>query len=253
MKKIILFISFIVIGLNANSLYTEPSPKSFKNGFNSGLNALEFQAKNDGFYPQVISITKPYLVAVEIKNMSLDEALFLQIIASREGYDTHLTMQYVTFGEFQREIDAKKIVNSLKLKYKIESSAIKILTNKKEVITYPYLFSDFYNDILKKAKESGVIEALKIVEIKPKIAKKPITKVKKPSIKTQTITLKNTKAMSYNLSNNDESDSKNLNDDNLKSGKYIYEKTITTKQGERFVKVKDKNLYFSVLDVIIGE
>lgn len=253
MKKIILFISFIAIGLNADSLYTEPSPKSFKNGFNAGINAVAFQAKADGFSPQIIRVTKPYVVAVEIKNMSLDEALFLQIIAHREGYDTHLTKQYVVFGEYEREMDAKKVVDALKTKYKIESSVAKILKDQKQFITYPYLFSDFYEKLLKEAKDSGVIEALKIVEIKPQIVKKPVKKAVAPIAKTQMIILKNSKAMSYNLSNNDESNSKNLNDNELKSGKYVYEKTITTKQGEKFVKVKGENLYFSVLDTVIGE
>ncbi|TWO28055.1 inverse autotransporter beta domain-containing protein [Campylobacter hyointestinalis] len=143
MKEFIFLVSFVVIGcLTANNLYDEPNPKSFKNSFNSGINAIYFQAKNDGFHPKVLSIKKPYFVVVEIKNMSLDEALFLELIANRDGYDTHLTKEYVTFGEFQREIDAKKVVSALKIKYKIESSIIRILKNQKEIVTYPYLFSD---------------------------------------------------------------------------------------------------------------
>ncbi|CAD7289534.1 hypothetical protein LMG7974_01611 [Campylobacter majalis] len=254
MKKIIFFVSFLVICLNANNLYDEPNPASFKNGFNAGINSVAFQAKIDGFYPQIINITKPYVVAVEIKNMSLDEALFLQIIANREGFDTHLTTQYVTFGEYQREIDAKKIVNKIKADYKIKSSEIKILKDKKQIITYPFLFSDFYTELLKEAKANGVIESFKIIEVKPQVVKKPAIKsVKKQTEKTKTISFKNSKAMSYSLSNNDESNSKNLNDNELKSGKYTYEKIITTKQGEKFVKVKGENLYFSILDVVIGE
>lgn len=253
MKKIIFFVSFLALALSANNLYDEINPRSFKEGFNAGINAVVFQSRVDGFSPQIITINKPYLLVVKIENMSLDEALFLQIIASREGYNTHLTSEYVTFGEFQRMIDAKKVSDKIKQDYKLTNSDVKILKNKKEIVTYPFLFSDFYDDLLKNAKESGVIEALKIVEVKPEPIKKSTKTTKKLITKTKFITLKNAKAMGYNLTNNDESNSNNLNDSGLESGKYVYEKTITTKQGEKFVKVKDKNLYFSVLDVIIGE
>ncbi len=99
----------LIFGANlcfGNSFY-EVNHISFKEGFEAGLKALEFQAKQDGFKAKQILVSKPFLLVYEIKNTPLDEALFLQIIADKEGFETHLSRDFVSFGAFDREIDAK--------------------------------------------------------------------------------------------------------------------------------------------------
>ena len=229
----------------ANAFY-EPNSKSFRDGFEAGLKALEFQAKNDGFSPKEIPILKPYILVFDISKTSLNEVLFLQNIASREGFNTQLTKNFLCFGEFEREADAKELEKQLLERFKIKT---KVLKDIEKLITYPYLFSDFFQALLKKAREEGILIETKIIEMKPKVTKKAIAQTPK-SLATKSIEFKNPKAMSYYLLG--ELDSKNIFENGLIPSKnYPFGEMIKTPQGESFVKVKDKNLYFSIEDVLI--
>lgn len=253
--KLIFCIAILATNLAFGSSFYEPSHKSFKEGFNAGLQALEFQAKVDGYKQKSIQVNKPYLLVFEIKNTPLNEALFLQIIAFKEGFDTHLSKNFVSFGEFDRLIDAQDKKKELERKFKLNASAVKIYTNITSFLTYPFLWQDFHSVLVQDAIRAGVI-----YEEKEKIVYKTIYKeTKKPAVKkvketTKKFTLKNAKAMSYKLIGKDnenyELDSLNYAENALLNKKeYEFEREITTRQGEKFVKVKDENLYFSSLDV----
>ncbi|MCI2236843.1 MAGE domain-containing protein [Helicobacter sp. CaF467b] len=229
----------------ANSFY-EPNSKSFKDGFEAGLKALEFQAKNDGFQPKEIPILKPYILVFDISKTPLNEVLFLQNIASREGFKTQLTKNFLSFGEFEREADAKELEKQLLERFKIKT---KVLKNTDKIITYPYLFTDFFQALLNKARDEGILIETKIIETKPKITRKAISQTPK-NLATKSIEFKNSRAMSYYLRG--ELDSKNIFENGLIPSKiYPFGEMIKTPQGENFVKVKDKNLYFSIEDVFI--
>lgn len=256
--KFKIFTIFLIFSFSvsyANTFY-EPNTISFKEGYEAGLQALEFQAKQDGYKQKQIEVFKPFLLVYEIKNTPLNEALFLQIIAQKEGFDTHLSRDFISFGQFEREVDAKSKAKELASKFKIDETSIKIYTNKKNFSTYPYLWQDFHTKLLKEAIDLGVI-----VEQKEKIVYKTIYKNSKgsdkeikPKTNTKKIIFKNAKAMSYQSLGGILEDSLNYTEAGLvNKQEYEFEKEIQTKQGEIFVKVKDKNLYFSILDVEIKE
>ncbi|MBK3487556.1 hypothetical protein JF116_09200 [Campylobacter fetus subsp. venerealis] len=242
-------VSLLLVNLSFASSFYEPNEKSFKDGFYAGLKALEFQAKNDGFTNQVIEVKAPYLLVVDIKEKSLNDVLFLQIIANREGFESHLCADFVSFGEFERKADAENIAQMLEKRFKVKT---KILRNVQIIVTYPYLYKDFYLDILKKAKELGIIVETKVINqpIKPVVTKP------KPTIKKQEVVkymkLKNPRAVAYHLNNADASNSKSFSESGLKSNSdFIYDKKVITKQGEIFYKVKNENLYFSDKDIVL--
>lgn len=246
LKKIA--VSLLLVNLSFASSFYEPNEKSFKDGFYAGLKALEFQAKNDGFTHKVIEIKAPYLLVVDIKNKSLNDVLFLQIIANREGFESHLCADFVSFGEFERKADAQDIAQMIEKRFKVKT---KILNNVKEIVTYPYLYQDFYADILAKAKELGIIVETKIIKTAiPKQVVKSAPVKKTTSVRY--MKLQNAKAMSYYLNNADAKNSKSFSESGLRQNSdFIYDKKVTTNQGETFYKVKNENLYFSDKDIIL--
>lgn len=239
---------------NTNSFY-EVNHISFKEGFEAGLKALEFQAQRDGFKAQRILVSKPFLLVYEIKNTPLNEALFLQIIADKEGFDTHLSKDFLSFGSFNREIDAKSKAEELLSKFKLDKKSLKILKNEMSFSTYPFLWQDFHNTLLNDAISAGVLVEEKIVY--KTIHKNPTKEVEakaKPKIVSKKIVFKNAKAMAYQSLGGAENDSLNFSETKLLNKKeFEFEKEITTTQGEKFVKVKGENLYFSALDTEIKE
>ncbi|HIF9806744.1 TPA: hypothetical protein ACX8VE_001487 [Campylobacter jejuni] len=250
--KTFIVLSSLVLVSNSYAYY-EANDKNFKDGFEAGLEALSLQSKVDGFSYKRIQINKPFLIIYNIKNIPLNEALFLQVIASREGYETHLTKDFVSFGSFEREIDAKEKIKSLVSKFKLNYKDFKVQKNIKEIITYPFLYKDFYEKLLDEAKKLGIIVETQIIE-------KTTIKQPQPQNKSKTTTskkknekfvLKNSKAMSYISLGGSERDSKNFSEDKLiNNGKeYEIEKRIKTKSGEEFVKVLGENLYFSTKDI----
>ncbi|WP_270978451.1 hypothetical protein [Campylobacter helveticus] len=248
-------LSALLLGLNLNVLnaYYEPNDKSFKDGFEAGLKAVEFQAKNEGFTSKSISITKPFVLLLDIKEMPLSEVLFLQVLASREGIESHLSEEFLYLGSFEREVDAKDRIKSLVAKFKLNAKDLKVHKNIKEIITYPYLYKGFYESLLQKAKEEGIIIETKVLTkplIKnPIVAKKPLPKKANP---TTSFSLKNAKAMSYASLGGIESDSKNYEEKGLVGKKdFIFEKKIKTNKNESFVKVAGQNLYFLEEDIIM--
>lgn len=245
MKKLLLFFTLSLSVTFATSFY-EPNDKSFRDGFQAGLKALEFQRKNDGLQPQKIEINKPFLLVFETKNTPLSEALFLQVIASREGYDTHITKDFVSFGGFDREADAKEIAQQLQKKFKI---TLKILRNQSFIVSYPFLWTDFYTKLLQEAIEKGVIPEIEVIE--QRVVREIVVRQQQsqPQETIKNFTLKNAKAMSYRVVGTN-SDSRNFKEMTLTNTKeYQLGRVVTTSNGEKFVKVRDKNIYFAIDDV----
>lgn len=253
MKKIFInlvfvIFSFVAMGADIVDIY-DPNSKTFRDGFEAGIKAVAFQAKTDGFQEKLILITKPFLLVYDIANVPLHEALFLQVITSREGFDTHFTRHFVALGEFEREIDAKDAKDLIAKKYKINPSVLKILKNQNSIVTYPFLFDGFYKTLLNEAQNLGyVIKTETIYTNQTQITKPKNAKLKVTSKK---IIFRNKKAMGYML-NGDQEQSVNYTEKGLMQSKnYEFEKSIKTNEGESFAKVKGQNLYFSNSDVDI--
>ncbi|MBX7491239.1 hypothetical protein [Helicobacter turcicus] len=242
MRKILLI---TLIFLTQGFCYYEANDKTLRDGFEAGLKALEFQRKVDGVKPTIIKVNKPYLLVFNISNMPIHEALFLQTLAFKEGIDSHLTKESISFGEYEREIDAKDIAKLLSTKFKLNAKDFRILTRTREFITYPYLWSETYSQILNEARELGIIVETKILNKKPQKTK---TQNKPKNIAVEII-LKNPLAMAYTLKG-DSGKSKDYKELGLMEQRgYLLESKVTTLSGEHFVKVKGENLYFSVSDV----
>lgn len=249
-KRFILVILLSFLALSKAFGYYEPNDKSFKDGFEAGLKALEFQAKNEGFTSKNIKISKPFTLLLDIKEMPLSEVLFLQILASREGIESHLSEDFLYLGSFEREIDAKDRIKSLIAKFKLNAKNLKIHKNIQEIITYPYLYKSFYESLLQKAKEQGIIVETKILT--KTTIKNPVQKPLVKKVSPIQFTLKNAKAMSYVSLGGVENDSKNYEEKGLKKRQnFTFEKKIKTNLGESFIKVAGENLYFLEADVLM--
>ena len=252
-KKLLIFASLFILNTQLFA-YADPNDKSFKDGFEAGLEALKFQAKVDGFDSKKVKIDKPYLLTFNISKMPLNEALFLQIISSREGYETHLTREFVSFGAFERKVDAQDRIKDLTRKFKLNSKDFSIHSQTNEIITYPYLFDRFYISIIKEVKDLGFIVQTQIIE-KPVIKKQIIKEAKKSTPKNiyKIFNIKGSKAMSY-INKGLLNDSKSYEENEFiyaNNQSYKLEKEIVTKTNEKFVKVLNENLYFAIDDVNI--
>lgn len=266
MKKIIFSICCLVAMLKAENFYNNKSLNVFENGFNAGLSAVKLQAKYDGLRPQILSVNKNFLLILKIDKIGLDEALFLQVIATREGFETHLTKDFITFGEYEREIDAKKTSKVIIDNFKLNPNSVKILSGVKQIKTYPYLFIDYFKqfEIQEKNIKKPNLEVVNNIEMKTqtkpqsqKIETKAQTKPQSQELEnneTQAllplkIIFKNKQAMSYKNIDDNESNSASFVENGFKTGEFLFDKIIFTNADESFVKVKDENLYFSNEDI----
>lgn len=200
MKKILL-ISFLSLSVAFGNNYYDTNHKSFKDGFEAGLQALSFQAKTDGYASKLIKMPYNFIAVYETKEMPLHEALFLQIIANKEGFETHLSRDFISFGGFDREIDAKDALETIVKKFKLNKKQAKIYRNTKEFVTYPFLWQDFHTNLINEAIQRGVIIETQIIEKAPRVISKTKTTASKPKEqpkKDSTFILRNHKAMGSN-------------------------------------------------------
>lgn len=269
MKRIILI--FIAL---ANSAFSNTATQwelkaneaIFKNGFESGIKALEFQRKNDGYKPKKIAINKEFYITYDITNLPYEEALFLQNIAAREGFDTHIAKTLLYFGEFEREADALKSIDDLKQKFKIEA---KLNKNKggEFLITYPKLWGEFFTFFMEEAKANGILQVTEYITTQQKMniesnkaqtksAQQSAQAINQQPVKPKTFTFKNSKAMLYKKSGSG-LESKDYIEGGLVENKVFnlgnYGKPVITKQGEKFYKVLGEDSYFSDKDVVIKD
>lgn len=234
----------------------------FKKGFEAGLKALEFQRKNDGYAPKRININKEFYLTYDIRKMPYTDAIFLQNIASREGFNTHITEELLFFGEFEREADAKEAQKELKDRFDID---VDIKTKKGDdfLVTYPKLWGDFYTHIINKVKQEGIFIQVETIEKRGSIGsstkktstKKSATTQNKQTAPMKFFTLKNSKAMGYSVESSKRKDSKAYKEVGLQANKNYRLSTdigyVITEQGEKYYKVYNQNLYFSDRDVIL--
>ena len=272
MKKTLLSLCCLMAILQAENFYDSKSVNVFENGFNAGLSAVKIQAQSDGLRPQTLNVSKNFLLILKIDDMGLDEALFLQVIAKREGFLTHLTRDFITFGEFEREIDARKASKLIIDNFKLNPGAVKILSGVRQIKTYPFLFMDFSERLknnnyfkqfeMQSISDEKTIQKHNVVvtnntknevepEIKSEISQTQTSDESDESIAPPPpkITFKNKKAMSYKNIDNNESNSASFEEVGFKSGEFWFDKIVFTNSDEAFIKVADENLYFSSEDV----
>lgn len=151
------FAAISVSSVSVESVELKANEKIFKAGFEAGIKALEFQRKNDGYKPKKVTINKAYYLTYNISKLPYEEALFLQNIAAREGFDTHITKNLLFFGEFEREADALKTQADLKTKFRIDAQ-VKQNYGSDSIETYPKLWGQFYTFFQNEVKKQGYID-----------------------------------------------------------------------------------------------
>lgn len=253
MKIWIVFLCTITMAFALVATSYAPRDIAFQQGFEAGLRAMELQYKIEGVTPKKIVFEKEYLILLNTLSMPIAEILYLQNIANLEGYTTFLTQEFLIFGDFEREADAKNVSDRINRDFEVRTSVKK--NSKEAFISYPVLFEKVFDLWLKEAKAKGVAIKTEVLYTEP-----PTTGL--PQVQTETIrtiqeeyiVLKNKKAMAYARdTHNKEALSEDFSERDLMNGgeKMPFDKVITTNEGEVFYKVKNENLYFAEDDVII--
>lgn len=252
----------LALGLIATSSFAYNDANTYKDGFEAGLNALKFQVANDGVTPTKINLTKKYILLLPSDRISIDDVIYMQYIAGKENFKTHITKNELIFDNYDRLIDAQ--VGQKKVKDLFNHDA-KIVENIKDYYSYPVLAEPVFDAVAASYRKDGAIKETKIIYVSGANSKSTSEKiivendnktnvVKKPAPKPLVIKnaeLKYEKAQAYKLNG-----SGKLSKDFVES--FIVEKqvfrtanTITTKEGESFVKVLNENTYFLASDVEI--
>jgi hypothetical protein len=221
----------------------------FKDGFEAGLKALQFQIKNDGAIPQKITLDKALIVILPIESISINEVIYIQYIASKEDFRTHLTKDGIIFGNYDRQIDAKEARERVK---RILNYDTKIINNKGDLYTNPIIAKPIYDLIVDQLEEDGAIRDVKIIYVnatKPTTTAQPVKKEVKEQSNVKNVSLKNAKAQAYKV-NGDNKNSADYQESFIAEGmKFKTSNTIVTSSGEVFVKVLNENTYFLKSDV----
>lgn len=261
MKKLAVVLSIVAFSstnlMASSTVALTPVEQAFKSGFEYGLKTALMQQEVDNVKPVAIDYTKPYVVMYKISKLAYSEVLLMQMLAYNEGFHTHLGKDWLFFGDFEREADAKAAATYIQKNFYIKPDIKKLSSVKKELFTYPLLWSDVYSKLFAEAKEKGLVEEIvvevpttkvveKIVEVpaKPSYKKPASSKPKTVKAKIYDIKLINKQAMSYKLVG-DKSSSSSYVENGIKSGQFVLEPKgiYTTKEGERFYRTTE-NFYF---------
>lgn len=243
MKKVLLFLT---IAINCFAYDADV----FKDGFEAGLRALQFQIKNDGAIPQKIDLKKQFVVILPTDSIAMNEIVYIQYIAHKEDFKTSLTKDGLIFGDYDRKIDASEAVDRIK---RILNYEAQIITNDKEFFTYPFLAKPVYDLISDGLVRDGAIKEVRIIYVnatkETKSSSAKVAKTVKNQVKTKNIVLKNSKAQSYQLIGDSKRSSNYLEGPIVDKRTFKTANTFTTSSGEVFVKVLNENLYFLKSDV----
>lgn len=259
MKKTLI----VALGLITTSAFAYSDANAYKDGFESGLKALKFQVANDGVMPKKIDLPRKYVLLLPIDRISIDDAIYMQYTAAKEDFKTHITKNELIFGNYDRLIDAQVGQAKIKDLFNYES---KIVENIKDYYTYPVIAEPVFNEVAASYRKDGAIKETKIIYVNTgskansekiivennKTKSSTVTKKSTKPLVIKNAELKYDKAQSYRLKNGGGKSSKDF----IES--YVVEKqnfrtanTITTKEGESFVKVLNENTYFLKSDVEI--
>lgn len=233
--------------------FTDNNKSSFfKQGFEEGIKATRFQALNDGFRPKSVKMKNNFVLVFDTFSIPYAEALYMQYIAAKDGFDeTYITENSIIFGSFMREIDAKEAQKKLAQMFGI-STRIESCVGK-TFLTQPLLFSDFPNEMFTKGainNATNIIQEPIKEQPKPKSKKKYYKTTTSSPLPEKQIVVKNA-TYSYFKSGSKDNSKSFFENEIIGSKEYVLDKKVSTKEGETFYKVKDKNLYFRAEDVEI--
>jgi len=255
MNKISLFLAGV--SLTSSLLATELD--SFKKGFTIGLEAVEYQLKNEGYEPKIMQLDSPYIVVMDIKNIPTNDILYFQHLLAKDSINSLITKNFLLIKSFDRIADANELKKSLQSKYSVELKVQELTTGTIE--TYPILFSRTFDKVITDVTTNYDIKYVKQYETPLQIRLENKNKPKKKKV-YRTFRLKNT-AMAYTYKYDQDSDLQCGNtkgkcfDSSLFDEKKVYTKgryyrkggVYRTSDGELFQKVYNTNLFFDLNDV----
>lgn len=251
-------ISFLILTLGLTSNIFANEIESFKKGFIIGLEAVDYQLKHEGYEPKTIQLESPFIVIMDIKNISTNEILYFQHLLAKENIDSLITKDFLLIKSFDRKPDAQSMKKILETKYNTINLEIRELTDG-TIETYPILFTRTFDKVINNITKNNDIAYVKKYETPLQIR---LEKEKNKAKAYKYFKLKNS-AMSYKY--------KYDKDSNIKCGdtrskcfesKLFYENRIfkigtkfkkggvyQTSDGEFFQKVYNTNLFIDINDV----
>lgn len=252
-KRISIFL--LVLGLSINLFAKEI--ESFKKGFAIGLEAVEYQLKNEGYEPKKIQLESPFIVIMDIKKTPTNDILYFQHLLAKDSINSLITKDFLLIKAFDREPDATSLKKIIESKYPVELE-VKELTNG-IIETYPILFTRTFDNVISSVTKKADIAYVKKYETPLQIR---LEEEKKPKKKIKYFKIKN-KAMSYkykydkNTAPQCEPSQIRCFDSKLFYENKIYKKGTSfkkggiykTNEGELFQKVHNTNLFIDLSDV----
>ena len=252
-KKISLLL--VTFGLISNLFANEI--ESFKKGFSIGLEAVEYQLKNEGYEPKIIKLESPYVVIMDIEETATNDILYFQHLLSKDSINSLITKKFLLIKAFDRKPDAKALKKTIENKYPVKL-AVRELTDG-IIETYPILFSRTFDKVISKVTKKADIAYVRKYKTPLQIR---LEKKKEPKPKFTYFKLKNS-AMSYKYKYNEDTfpqcgsprskcfDSKLFYENKIyKIGKKFKKGGVyQTNDGEFFQKVYNTNLFIDLSDV----
>lgn len=253
MKKISMFL--LTLGLSINLFAKEI--ESFKKGFTIGLEAVEYQLKNEGYEPKKIELESPYIVMMDIKETPTNDILYFQHLLAKDSINSLITKEFLLIKAFDREPDAKSLKKIIESKYPVKLE-VKELTNG-TIETYPILFTRTFDNVISSVTKNADITYIKKYETPLQIR---LEEEKKPKKKITYFKLKN-EAMAYKYKYDQntvpkcEPSQRRCFDSKLFYENKIYKKGTSfkkggiykTNEGELFQKVHNTNLFIDLNDI----
>lgn len=258
MKKVLL----LILGLVVTNSFAYNDANTYKEGFEAGLKALKFQVANDGVVPTKINFSKKYILLLPSEKISINDVIYMQYVAAKDDFKTYITKNELIFGNYDRLVDAQVGQQKIKDLFNYDT---KIVENIKDYYTYPVLAEPVFDTVAASYKKDGVIKETKIIYVSGANTKSTSEKIiiendnktkvieKKPSkpLVIKNAELKYDKAQAYKLNGSGSSSKDFVESFVVEKQTFQTANTITTKEGESFVKLLNTNVYFLKSDVEI--
>lgn len=256
MKKILAAVAFLSVSAAIYANSTDET-EAYKTGFSHGLKMIDYEIKHEGIYPHELNFAHKYTVSVPTAEMTTSEILFLEYLAARDGREPMIITDAIIFGGYDRYPDADAAHLDIRETYNLQNVVIREIKPGEKLFTNPIALAGAHAAFVRDVNVSGGVVIVK--NIIPQVEKiKPVTapKVKKISANHNGIfRLRNAKTQSYkyDMKYGKPYVSEGFKDANIVSGKTKYKRELTaiTANGEVFIKVSGKNLFFSVEDAEI--
>jgi len=229
--------------------------EDFKKGYVTAISSLNFSFQNDGVQPKKLNYIGKNIVYLDTTKLPTSEILFSQYLAHREGFKTNIIDGKLLLGAYDRLADAEEAQAKAK---SLLNFTTKIIKNNKDEI---WSKSPITEIVVKELVIDGIFVNKEVVYVNGALAPSSdttTTAVKPAVVKkvaaaepTRNFTLKNFQAQSYKLKENSDKllSANYIELDTMSDGNYKTNTQTTTSDGETFVKVQDKNVYFLLKDV----